>query len=79
MRGLLTKVFLRIARASSFRPVCASWTVGKVVVLISDVLEEVDLVFALEETNCDGMYYGVPPTLRKLSWGRDKREKRLTS
>lgn len=65
MRGLLTEIFLRIARAFSFSPVRASWAMGKEIVLVSDILEEVDLVFALEETNGNGMHHGVSPTLKK--------------
>lgn len=38
----------------------------KVVVLISDILEEVDLVFALEEPSSNAMHYGISPALKIL-------------
>ena len=65
MRGLLTKVVVRVTRAFSVRPIGALWTVGKVIMLVSDILKEVNLLFALEETSGNGMHYGVSPALRK--------------
>ena len=38
---------------------------GKVIVLVSNVLEEVNLVLALEESSSNAVYYGVSPTLEK--------------
>jgi len=37
----------------------------KEVVLVSDILEEVNLVLVLEESSGNAVYYGVSPTLRK--------------
>jgi len=37
----------------------------KVIVLISNILEEVDLFLALEESGSNAVYYGVSPTLEK--------------
>ena len=65
MRGLPTKVVLRVARAFSVRPVGTLWTVGKVIVLVSDVLEEVNLLFGLKETSGNSMHHGVSPALKK--------------
>jgi len=64
MGGLLTKVILGITGALSIRPMGALWTMGKVVVLISNILEEVDFVSALEESSGDAMDYGVSPALK---------------
>ena len=38
---------------------------GKVIVLVSNILEEVNLVLALEESSSNAVYYGVSPTLEK--------------
>jgi hypothetical protein len=65
MRELLTKVVLRVTRAPPVRPIGAFWTVGKVIVLVSDIFKEVDLLFVLEETSSNGMHYGVSPALKK--------------
>ena len=48
MRGLPTKVVVRVARAFSVRPIGALWTMSKVIVLVSDILKEVNLLFGLE-------------------------------
>jgi len=65
-RGLPTKVVLRVARAFPVRPVSTFWTVGKVIVLVSDVLKEVNLFFSLKETSGNSMHHGVSPALNKL-------------
>jgi hypothetical protein len=66
MRELLTKIVLRVTRAPPVRPISAFWTVGKVIVLVlSDILKEVNLLFVLEETSGNGMHYGVSPALKK--------------
>jgi len=65
MGSLLTEVVLRIARAFPIRPIDALWAVCKVIVLISDILKEVDLVFALEESGGNAMYYGISPALKR--------------
>lgn len=65
MKGPFTKVVFRVARTHSVRPIGALWTVGKEIVLVSDILKEVNLFFALKETSGNGMYYGVSPALDK--------------
>ena len=64
MRGVLTEVILGITGALPTRPMGALWTMGKEVVLISNILKEVDFVFALEEPSGDAMDYGVSPALK---------------
>ena len=65
MKGLLTEVVLRIARAFPNRPIGAIWAMRKEVVLISNILEEVNLILALEESSGNAVYYCVSPTLEK--------------
>jgi hypothetical protein len=48
MKGPLTEVVVRITRAFSIRPIGAFRAMSKVVVLVSNILEEMNLVFALE-------------------------------
>ena len=64
-RRLLTEVVLRITRAFPNRPIGAVRAMRKEVVLISNVLEEVNLVLALEESSGNTVNYGVSPTLKK--------------
>ena len=66
-RAPLTEVGLRVTRTFPNRPVGAFWAMRKVIVLVSDVLEEVNLVFALEESGRNAVHYGVSPTLSDLS------------
>jgi len=35
------------------------------IVLIPDILEEVDLVFALEDSGGNAMHYGISPALKR--------------
>ena len=63
--SLLTEVVTRIARAFPSRPIGAFWAVCKEVVLISDILEEVDLVLALEESGSNAMHYSISPALKR--------------
>jgi len=57
------KVFLWITRAFPSRPFLAFWTMCKVIVLVSDILKEMNLVFVLENSSGNTMYYRVSPTL----------------
>lgn len=38
---------------------------GKEIVLVSDILKEMDLVFALEESSGDAVHYRVSPALKE--------------
>lgn len=66
MPGQLTKVVVRVTRASSVCPSATFWAMGKEVVLVSNVLKEVNLVFALEESSGNAMHYCVSPALSGL-------------
>jgi len=57
------KVVVRVTRASSVCPSAAFWAMGKEVVLVSNILKEVNLVFALEESSGNAMHYCVSPAL----------------
>ena len=65
MKGLLTEVVLRITRAFPDRPIGAIRAMGKVIVLVSNILEKVNLFLVLEESSSNAVYYGVSPTLEK--------------
>lgn len=39
------------------------WAMGKEVVLVSNVLKEVNLVFSLEQSSGNAMYYSISPAL----------------
>lgn len=64
VRGLLTEVILGVTGTPSTRPSGALWAMGKVVVLIANILEEVNILFVLEDASGNTMNYGVSPALK---------------
>lgn len=63
--GERTKVALRFAVALPARPrTLAARAVNVRVVLVSDLVEEVDLVLVREQGHCDAVYRRVAPALR---------------
>lgn len=66
MKRLLTEVVLWITRAFANRPIGTFWAMSEVIVLVSDILKEVNLVFALEEPSGNAMYHGVSPALERM-------------
>ena len=68
--GPLTKIIIRVTRAFPVGPISTFWTMGKEIVLVSDILKEVDLVFALEKSSRNAVYYGISPALNNPSSAR---------
>lgn len=83
MEALLTKAVLRITRTLPNRPISTFWAMRKEIVLITNILEEVDLVPTLEESSRDAVYYRISPALEGLisatSGSKKERVKALTS
>ena len=73
----LTETLLGVAAAPPARPrAVAVRAMREGAVLVPDVVEEVELVFALEEPRCDAVHGRVAPALwAKTGLGERKRER----